>query len=572
MPPGPVRFADFELDPERYELRRNGAAVRLERIPMDMLLHLVAHSGKLVTRQDLIDRAWGKNHFFAEDDSVNTAVRKLRAALGDNPRQPQFIETVTGKGYRFVAKIHDSPRPRRMLLAVLPFDNLSPDPADVYLSEGVTDELITHLGALVTPRLGVIAGTTAAECRRRGMTIDQIGRELKAQCIVEGAVKKTAERVRINVRLVQISDQSQLWAKSYERTTSDLLEWQWDVAREIASEVHASVPGVTISPRARGRRVEPEAHENYLCGMHHFNRRTPAGYVEAIALFEKAIGFDPVCALAYTGLADAFILLAIHGVRPPSDAYPRARASAMKALEIDPMIAEAHTVVAEVQKGFDRNWSEAENGYRAAILLNHNYGLCHGWYANLLSILERHEEAVAEAEEARYLDPLSPSAAGFVAFTLYRARRFEHALAEADKALDLNPKFPVVNWFSCLIQIELGNLRRARELAAAAVAESRETAMYLATLALILGRDGEPAAAAEIAAKLELRSAGMYVSPFDLFLANLGAGKKDAAFRWLKKSVDDRVMRVTELGMPLFDPLRADPRFIEIIAKTGIPR
>lgn len=573
-----IRFGDFELDAGGYELRRSGAPVRLERIPMELLLLLVAEPGRLIPRRALADRVWGKDHFLDEASAINTAIRKLRLALGDNVENPRFIETVPGKGYRFVAKAlradtsetrRPSLRPDRTLLAVLPFENLSNNPQESHLSDGVTEELITCLGALSPAHLGVMGRTTATECHRRGMTVEQIGHELGVQFVIEGSVRGSLGQIRINVRLVQVCDQTQIWAKSYERKIGDLLVWQWEVAREIAGEVKAAVPPGAFLRQSRSRQADPRAYETYLKGLHRWNKRTPLGCSQAIVLFEQAIGIDPSYPLPYAGLADAFILLGIHGVRSPEDTYPQARAAAMKALEIDPALAEAHAALGDVSKGFDWEWNRAEASYREAIKFNSNYALVHQWYANLLSILERHGEAIGEAEEARYIDPLSAPTAGFVGFSLYRARRFDEALREARRAMELDPSSPVVNWFLSLIYLQRGDCGRAREAALTATKESHDAAMFLATLGLVLGRAGERDAALEVLRTLQRRSREQYVSPFDMCIAHVGVDK-GAALAWLETAVARRAMRVTELGMPLFDDLRREPGFAEFPRRVGL--
>ena len=572
LKPGTVKFGLFEADLERLLLTKQGLRVKIQEQPFHLLALLLERSGEILTREEIRQKLWAADTFVEFDDGLNTAIRKLRQALGDNAEKPRFIETVTGKGYRFIAKIdHAGPEEAApalidhpgVLLVVLPFENLSRDPNETYLSDGIADELTTRLGEATPTHLGVMGRTTARECQRRGLTVEQMGRELGAHFVIEGSVRGGAERTRINARLVRVRDQVQVWAKSYERKPGSLLEWQLELAREIASAVKIAVPAGRRESASRMRAVEPLAYDYYLRGLHYWNKRTPPGCIQAIPLFEKAIDIDPTYALPYTGLADAFILLAIHGVRSPEDTYPKARAAAAKALEIDPSLAEAHVALADISKGFDWDWGRAEAGYREAIRLNSNYGLAHQWYANLLSIRERHEEAVREAEDARRLDPLSAPAAGFVAFTLYRARRFEQALKEVRRAMDLNPSSAVVNWFHALIRLQRGENGLAQEAADAALKESQGGSMFLATVGYALGRSGKRAAALEVAQSLERRLAEHYVSPLDLCVAYAGVDRRRAV-EWLEKATRQRVMRVTELGMPLFDDLRAGKGFPKI--------
>ncbi|MGA3235736.1 MAG: winged helix-turn-helix domain-containing protein [Bryobacteraceae bacterium] len=575
----PIRFEDFELDVSAYELRRAGEAVKLERIPMELLMFLAANPGRLVLRSELVDRIWGKNHFLQDETAINTAVRKLRAALADNAEKPRFIETVTGKGYRFTAAIRDAlskpgetalAAPHRTILVVLPLENLSEPPRESYLNDGLTEELITCLGALAPAQLGIIGRTSAMECQRRGLTVREIGRELGADLVLEGSVRRQLQRVRISVRLLQVSDQAQMWAKSYEQDLDDLLAWQCDVAREIVREVTSAASLDSLAPPARKRRVNLQAYECYLKGRHLWNKKTPRAYHEAISLFQQAIDHDPAYALPFVGLADTWILMAIHGLAPSSETYPRARAAAGRALELDATLAEAHTALADVSKGYDWNWVEAEAGYREALRLNSNYAVAHQWYANLLSILNRHSEAIAEAEEARRLDPLAASIAGFVGFTYYRARRYDEAAREVEKAMEMGPRLPIVNWFLGQIYTQRRQFDRAVEVLSGAAAESHGGAIYVAMLGHAYGRAGDRAAALDTLKQLDSLARDRYVSPLDFSIVHAGLGDVDTTLAWLERAIDERVMRVTELQTPTFDALRHEPRFQQLAARAGL--
>jgi TolB-like protein len=574
----PIRFEDFELDVSGYELRRAGDPVKLERIPMELLMFLAANPGRLILRSELVDRIWGKNHFLQDEGAINTAVRKLRAALADNAEKPRFIETVTGKGYRFTASIREAlskpegalPAQRRTILAVLPLENLSEPPRESYLNDGVTEELITCLGGLAPAQLGVIGRTSAMECQRRGLSVREIGRELAADLVLEGSVRRQQQRVRISVRLLQVSDQAQMWAKSYEQDLGDLLAWQCDVAREIVREVTSAASLASLPAPARKRRVQPQAYECYLKGRHLWNKKTPRAYPEAISLFQQAIDLDPAYALPYVGLADTWILMGIHGLAPSGETYPRARAAAGRALELDPTLAEAHTALADISKGYDWNWAQAEASYQEALRLNANYAVAHQWYANLLSILNRHDEAIAQAEEARRIDPLAPVIAGFVGFTYFRARRYEEAAREGEKALQMGPRVPIVDWFLGQIYTQRRQFDRAVEALSGAAAESHGGAMYVAMLGHAHGRAGDRVAALEALKQLDSLSRDKYVSPLDFSIVHAGLGDVDSALAWLQRAIDERVMRVTELPTATFDTLRHDPRFQALAAQAGL--
>jgi TolB-like protein/Tfp pilus assembly protein PilF len=570
-----ICFGDFELDATGWELRRCGEIVKIERIPMELLCLLARNPGRLVLRSAVVEHIWGKDRFL-DDSAVNTAVRKLRVALADSAGQPRLIETVTGKGYRFIGRLEAPISPaatlvtNRIVLVALPLDDLSKPAQDYSLSEGVTEELITCLGSHSPSQLAVIGRTSATECRRRGLTVREIGRSLGADFVIEGSVRRVGQSVRVSVRLLRAIDEAQVWAKSYTRQHSDLADWQYDVAVELAREVLGVIATAPAAPPPRPRPVQRAAFECYLKGRRAWDKKTPQAYLEAIALFQQAIDFDPAYALPYVGLADTWVMMGIHGLRPAGEVFPRARAAAERALEIDPSLALAHAALADVSKGYDRNWEQAEQSYHAALRLNPNYAVAHQWYANLLTILERHDEAIARVEQARRLDPLSPAIAGFVGFTYYRARMYDEALSEAQKTLDLGPPAPIVNWFLGHIYAARGEFGLAQAALSSAVEETHGGAMYLAMLAYVCGCAGDRRTGLEILARLRRSAEAGYVSPLDLCIVQIGLGDIHGALDCLGNAVDQRVMRVTELGMPTFDALRGESRFAELAAQAGL--
>ena len=425
-----MRFGNFDLNTEAYELRHAGQRVKVERIPMELLILLVTNRNKLVTRDQIIEHVWGVNHFIDSESAINTAVRKLRRLLADGPDHPSFIETVAGKGYRFTAE-----------------------------------------------------------------------------------------------------------------------------------------PDQSATMATNGAGPNPQAFQAFIRGRHLWNKKIYGEYEKAIESFQQAIDLDAAFAPSYIGLAHCYIMLGIHGMKPSSDVYPRARAAACIALELDPCMAEAQVVLAEVSKGFDWNWTLAEEQYQQALRLKPDQAIGHQWYANLLSIVGRHDEAIVQAEEARRLDPLSVGPTGFVGFTLYRARRFDEALREATRTVEFNPQSPIANWFLAHVHIQRGLFEEAIGALSNCDPAVTETGMHLGLLAFAKARAAQHAEANAILKRLEQYAQTRYISPFDIATAQLGLENHAAAVFWIRKAIDDRVMRVTELEMPLFDEVSEAPELEEFIAQ-----
>lgn len=452
-----VRFGeDFELDRRAYQLRRADAPIKLERIPMEILLLLVERRGELVTRGDIAGRVWGRDADVDLDNNINGAIRKIRQALRDDVERPRCLETVTGRGYRFIAPLREAepvsaepvaeptaplrPRSRpwrsgagiaagvvllaavivgvvlwssrsappaagRIMLAVLPFRNLTGDPQQEYFSDGFTDEMIARLGTGEPERLGVIAPASVMRYKTGQEPLDRIERELGVQYVLAGSVRRDGDRVRVTAQLIRIRDQTELWAREYDRTVQDLLDIQGEVAGAIAEEIQTRLGATQPSAKAPSRLAPPfEAYDAYLRGQYYLNARdlgTAAGY------FEQAVAKDPAYAQAYAALAEVYALEAAYGTRPPAPFDAKARAAALRALDLDSSLAEAHAALALVVQNFDWNWQMAEREFRRAIALNPSYATAHHWYAEHLMWRGRFDEALRESERARRLDPQS---------------------------------------------------------------------------------------------------------------------------------------------------------------------
>jgi TolB-like protein/Tfp pilus assembly protein PilF len=439
----------------------------------------------------------------------------------------------------------------KIMLAVLPFDNLSADPEQEYFSDGMTEEMIAHLGRLQPDRLGVIARTSAMHYKGIDKRVDEIGRELGVDYILEGSVRRAAERVRITAQLIQVSDQTNLWAESYERELANVFAVQNDVAE-------------------RAVRVNPEAREAYLKGRYYWNKRSEEGLKRGLMYFQQAIEIDPTYAPAYAAVADSYGVLANNGFLPPEKGYPKARVAALRALEIDDTLAEAHTSLASVISGYDWDWSGGEKEYKRALALNPGYATAHHWYALFLSWQGRHDEAIRETEQARRLDPLSPRINENVGEMFYLARRYDQAISALRKALDLFPD-------DMQAHIDLGKTYLQKGLYEQAVAEfnsitDAHTPFRLMSLACAHAMAGRRDEAREALDELREQSRQRYTSPGDFAVVYAALGEREQAFLWLEKAFDERDSWMPYLKVePLFDPLRSDPRFQDLQRRVGLP-
>src|SRR5215813_5439526 len=302
-----IQFGKFVLDLDRYELTGAGAAIHLERIPMDLLILLVRENGKLISREQIIGQLWGKELHFDTDNSINTAVRKIRQALGDDSGKPQYIETVLGKGYRFKGRVvpvsvQTEAEQSRIMLAVLPFENLSGDAAQEYLSDGLTEETIMRLGQMSPHRLGLIARTSSMAYKQTNKSVAQIGKELGVDYVVEGSVRREGDRVRITAQLIRVRDQIHLWAENYDRRLPGLLDIHGEIGRAVAAHVKLKLMEKEERQLARNAARDPEAHDSYLRGLFHLARYNLADAQKAVAYFQRAIERDPAYGLAHSAL------------------------------------------------------------------------------------------------------------------------------------------------------------------------------------------------------------------------------------------------------------------------------
>lgn len=610
-------FGPFRLDAADRLLLRGGEPIALTPKAFDLLLVLVEHNGHLVLKDELLHRVWSGS--FVEEAVLSVNVSLLRKMLGDGQNGDRYIKTVPKQGYRFIAPVRELPveregggdapatglegqrqrhaamliaaaivvaglalaaywvgngrdrqdqPPARIMLAVLPFDNLSGDPEQEYLSDGLTEEMIAQLAHLNPEGLGVIARTSAMQYKHTRKSAAQIGRELRVDYLLEGSVRRAGERVRINAQLVRVRDETPRWAKDYEEDVRDILALQGDVAREIAGEIRLKL--TARSQKRFAHPVVPKAHELYLKGRYFWNKRTEDGFRRAAEYFQQAIAHDPAYALPYAGLADTYVLLGYYSIVSPREAYPEAERAALRAIEMDETLGEAHSSLAGVFMDYRWTWPEVEREYRRALELNPGYAIAHQWYGNYLSAMGRSKEAIQETLRARELDPLSLIININVAWAYHLARQHDKALDEARNTLEMDPDF---YWTHLL----LGRAFEAKGMHKEAIAAfekagtfSRGNSMVLSELGHAYAAAGRRNDAQKILRQLSEVRAGEYGSPYDIALIYVGLGQNDVALRWLDKSFQERARALGFAKVePRLDPLRSDPRFADLLRRMG---
>jgi TolB-like protein/Tfp pilus assembly protein PilF len=456
-------------------------------------------------------------------------------------------------------------------IAVLPFENLSRDPDNAYFTEGIQDEILARLAKIAD--LKVISRTSTQRYKTSPDDLPQIAKRLGVSNILEGSVQKTADRVRVTVQLINAASDAHLWAETYDRTLTDVFAAESDIAKMIADTLRAKLSGSEQQAIAVRPTQNAEAHQLYLRGRYFWNKRTGADLKKAIDYFNRAIGKDPNYALAFAGLADAYVLLSAYAEASPKESLPQAKAAALKALELDSTLGEAHATLANALVAYDLNFAEANREFERAIELNPNYATAHQWYAETgLVPLGQFEKAVAEVKRALELDPLSLVINADVGTTLTNARRYDQAIEQLRKTVEMDPGFYYAHW-------TLGNALELKGLTEEAIAEYKEAIALnddplpralLGHLYAKIGRKNEALAILKQVRELRESSKQRYISPYNLALIHTGLGQKDEALQLLEETYQDRdgydiaFIKVE----PLLDPLRGDPRFETLVQKV----
>jgi len=625
-----VRFEGYELDQAAEELRKGSFSLKLQPQPFKILAYLATHPGELVTRQELREHVWPGDTFVDFDLAINQAIKQIRAVLNDDADNPRMIATLPRRGYRFIAKtglaagateaelvpgelpeamttpvnVGSSParngwrqrlwvalaaatlliavvvgyrfstnsrRPPKVRIAVLPFQNLTGDLNQEFLADGMTEEMIAQLGAMDPNRLGVIARTSAVKYKNSGKGVDQIGKELGVDYVLEGSVRESASRVRITAQLIRVADQIHIWSESFDRNLEDVMALEVDVAQAIASRIDVRV-GQRRGPPSQPVQTNWEAYAAYLKGRHILlDRKSAATIIVALEYFQRALQLDPNFALAYAGMADAYAEQA-DGDLDPARAFTLSKDAATRALSLNPDLAEAHVSLANELLYREWKWADAEREYQRALELKPTYEEAHHSYSHYLTLAGRHNQAIAESVWLLEADPLSSHMNSHLGLAYLRGGHFEQALAQFNKTIALDPNY-------IRVYVHMGYAYESRKMYAdaigafsKAVSLAGETTEGQPELARALIENGETQKGLQLLRRLEADSKRQHLSSLDRAAIYTALGEQDKALALLESALRERNGGLLSLHQqPAFDPLRGSARFERILRAVGAP-
>jgi TolB-like protein/DNA-binding winged helix-turn-helix (wHTH) protein/Flp pilus assembly protein TadD len=617
-------FGPFHLDPTERKLLRGNEVVALTPKAFDTLVVLVRNSGHLMEKDELISTLWPDS--FVEEGSLSNNIFLLRKALGEDPA---FIETVPRRGYRFVGAVRQFPVAATTRLemppavgahgiaslppkaqwqwlsratlgiaavgllallvtagwfyrvagrggeaidsvAVLPFVNASADPNTEYLGDGITENLINSLSQL--PHLKVMSRDAAFRYKGKETDAQTVGRDLGVRAVFEGRVMQRGDSLTISTELIDAHDNSHIWGQQYSRKPSDIFGLEEEIAREMTSALRLRLTSEEQKRLARSYTPNAEAYQDYLRGRY-FWQKTGPGLNKGAEYFQQAIAKDPRYAQAYDGLADCYILLSAFGYSSPKEALPKAKEAVLKSLDIDGTLAEAHTSLARIKGEYDWDWSGAEREFQRAIELNPGYATAYQWYGSVLSTMGRPEEAIANYKRALELDPLSPIINGVLGQALYYTRQYDQAIEQLKKTLELDPDLGLARAYLALAY-------RQKSMNEEAIAEFEKLlvilhghAWALADLGYAYATAGRGPEAQRMLDQLNQLSRQEFVPADAMAHVYVGLGEKDKAFEWLQKGYERHSIGLGGVGLkvdPLWDPLRSDPRFADLLRRMNL--
>jgi TolB-like protein/tetratricopeptide (TPR) repeat protein len=570
-----IRFGVFEVDLDAGELRKRGARVRLQEGPFRILEMLLERSGRVVTRQELRERLWAQDTFVDFEHGLNAAMNKLRDALGDSASSPRFIETLPRRGYRFLVSPWSATgdlevRAERPMLAVLPFRNVGEDPRHELFTDGLTQEMVIRLGRLCRSKLGIIATPSVQRYRNGDRAPERVGRELGVDYVLDGSVRRWNGRVRIGAQLVQVRDRTVLWADSVERESGD----EFAVQREVATHV-AGALALEFLPEDAEACVVPvklsEWREVYLVGRHWLAKRTPEALRRALEYFRRAQTIDPECAVTLATIAETLALGVEYGVFAPSLALPEAKEGVLRSLEADPTVADAHTTLGFLKHRWEWDWVAAEEAYSRAIELNPSCATALHNYAQFLSHLGRHDEAVDVLRRAIRLDPYSLVVRCEDSCLLVNAGRHEEAQSAIGRVLEMDPDYPIAWNSKARGLLAVGRFDESIDAARRAVATAGGTPYVSATLGVALALAGQRDEARRVLAEMDPTCRSTYHSPVHLARLHAALGERESAIGLLEEGLRTHALEMVQLRAdPELRPLHGTEAFERIVAAVGL--
>jgi TolB-like protein/DNA-binding winged helix-turn-helix (wHTH) protein/tetratricopeptide (TPR) repeat protein len=615
------RFSVFELDVRTGELRKSGTRVRLSGQPLKILERLIARPGELVTREELQQELWSDDTFVDFERNLNSAIKRLRTSLGDSAEVPRFIETLPRRGYRFLVAVEhvvdpaaadvraieedaaqgeksrvvrqravwpaatatlalivaaalvytawpERPRDFRTI-AVLPFVLANTDSsADEYVAFGLAEALSKELSRF--DRLRVISQTSSQRYKGTDKTLPQIAAELGVEVVVEGSVQREGNSIRITVQVIEAASDTHLWAESYEREIGNVLALADEVARAVATEIHVQIsPAVDEGRPTPVRPVDPTVAEAYLKGRYHLGKGTSQDFQLASSYFEQALALDPLHALSHSGLADYFV---VNDALEPSEAFGKARVHALKAIELDEALPDAHASLAFVRYYVEWDWAGAEREFTRAIELNPGHARARRWYGLFLSAMGRHAEALDHVRRATAIDPIAIANLDAVAMVQGNARQFNESLAAGRSIMELDAFDSRGYEHQAIGLMQLGQHSEALALIEKSLTFAGSNTALKVLRVLALGRGARAVEAEQALSVLEEEAESQYVSPVMLSIARADLGHQARALTHLERAYAERDPYVVLLHTsPWFDSLRADARFQVLHDRLDFP-
>ncbi len=571
-------FGPFRIDFDRYLLLRDGKPVALSPKVFETLVFLVEHRGTAVRKDDIMRRIWPDT--FVEESNLAQNIFLLRKALGEEKNEHKYIITIPGVGYRFVAPPRESVVQAPAIapssaditvdsvrsVAVLPFKNLVKESGDEFLGPGIADALIMRLSSIrhlkVRPTSAVLKFSDSMHDPLL------IGQELNVDALLDGVYQRVGEQIRVSVQLVSVTNGLTLWATKFDENFTNIFAIQDSISEQVVRSLSLKLTGDEQKQLAKNYTDSTEAFQLYIKGRYFWNQRTIEGVKKGLEYAQQAIALDPTYAPAYIGLADSYNLLgAQHSVLPPKESFPKARAAALRALEIDERMAEAYASLAFINCCLEWDWPTAEQNYLKAIALKPNYPTGRHWYGELLITAARFDEGVAQLRMAQELDPLSLAINVDLAAAFYYAREYDRSENQLDNLLDLNPSFVRARVMLAKVYEQKGDYGRAIELLKNVAAEDSATVSALAhTLAIA----GETREANEILDDFQHSRNRYYASAGMIATIHTALGENERAFEWLEQAFENRDIELIWLKVnPVFDPLRSDPRFTKLLERVN---